>query len=41
MLTERNILIVGLNDDASVRRLKGETRPVNTQEDRARVQWQS
>ncbi|CAG0968257.1 D-beta-D-heptose 7-phosphate kinase / D-beta-D-heptose 1-phosphate adenosyltransferase [Phycisphaerales bacterium] len=30
-------LIVGLNDDASVRRLKGESRPVNNQEDRARV----
>jgi D-beta-D-heptose 7-phosphate kinase/D-beta-D-heptose 1-phosphate adenosyltransferase len=31
------LLVVGLNDDASVRRLKGPTRPVNTQEDRARV----
>lgn len=31
------MLIVGLNDDASVRRLKGESRPVNTLEDRARV----
>lgn len=30
-------LIVGINDDASVRRLKGETRPVNTLEDRMAV----
>lgn len=30
-------LVVGLNSDASVRRLKGPTRPVNTQDDRARV----
>jgi D-beta-D-heptose 7-phosphate kinase/D-beta-D-heptose 1-phosphate adenosyltransferase len=30
-------LIVGVNEDASVRRLKGPTRPVNTEEDRARV----
>jgi D-beta-D-heptose 7-phosphate kinase/D-beta-D-heptose 1-phosphate adenosyltransferase len=30
-------LVVGVNDDASVKRLKGESRPVNTQEDRARV----
>ena len=30
-------LIVGLNSDASVRRLKGPTRPVNTQADRALV----
>ncbi len=30
-------LIVGLNSDASVRRLKGSTRPVNTVEARARV----
>ena len=28
-------LIVGLNSDASVRRLKGEGRPINNQEDRA------
>lgn len=34
---EGDFLIVGLNDDASVRRLKGAGRPVNTQEDRARV----
>ncbi len=31
------VLIVGLNDDASVRRLKGPERPVNNQHDRARV----
>ncbi|MFA6045131.1 MAG: D-glycero-beta-D-manno-heptose 1-phosphate adenylyltransferase [Phycisphaerales bacterium] len=30
-------LVVGLNDDDSVRRLKGPTRPVNKQEERARV----
>lgn len=30
-------LIVGLNSDASVRRYKGPTRPVNTEEDRAHV----
>jgi len=32
-----DVLVVGLNGDASVRRLKGPTRPINTQEDRARV----
>ena len=32
-----DVLIVGLNSDASVRRLKGPTRPVNTQADRAFV----
>lgn len=32
-----DILIVGLNSDASVRRLKGETRPINPQTDRAAV----
>ncbi len=32
-----DILIVGLNSDASVRRLKGELRPINTQDDRACV----
>lgn len=32
-----DLLIVGLNTDASVRRLKGEGRPVTPQEDRARV----
>jgi D-beta-D-heptose 7-phosphate kinase/D-beta-D-heptose 1-phosphate adenosyltransferase len=31
------VLIVGLNSDASVRRLKGPSRPVNHQEDRAVV----
>jgi len=30
-------LVVGLNDDASVSRLKGPSRPVNTEDDRARV----
>ncbi|CAN5476491.1 hypothetical protein BH10BAC6_BH10BAC6_15350 [soil metagenome] len=30
-------LVVGLNSDSSVRRLKGPERPVNTVEDRARV----
>jgi D-beta-D-heptose 7-phosphate kinase/D-beta-D-heptose 1-phosphate adenosyltransferase len=32
-----DILIVGLNSDDSVRRLKGENRPVNSEEDRAAV----
>lgn len=32
-----DILVVGLNSDASVRRLKGPTRPVNNQDDRALV----
>ncbi len=32
-----DVLIVGVNDDASVRRLKGPTRPVNTLEDRMAV----
>jgi rfaE bifunctional protein nucleotidyltransferase chain/domain len=30
-----DILIVGVNSDTSVRRLKGENRPVNNEEDRA------
>lgn len=30
-----DVLIVGLNSDTSVRRLKGETRPINTEQDRA------
>jgi D-beta-D-heptose 7-phosphate kinase / D-beta-D-heptose 1-phosphate adenosyltransferase len=30
-------LVVGLNSDASVRRLKGNDRPVNSQEDRKRM----
>jgi D-beta-D-heptose 7-phosphate kinase/D-beta-D-heptose 1-phosphate adenosyltransferase len=34
---DRGFLVVGLNDDASVRRLKGPTRPVNGEMDRARV----
>jgi rfaE bifunctional protein nucleotidyltransferase chain/domain len=32
-----DILIVGLNTDASIRRIKGENRPINNQEDRAYV----
>lgn len=32
-----DVLVVGLNSDESVRRLKGPSRPINTQEDRARV----
>jgi len=32
---EGTILVVGLNSDESVKRLKGPTRPVNTQQDRA------
>lgn len=32
-----DILILGLNSDESVRRLKGENRPINTQEDRAYI----
>ena len=32
-----DVLIVGLNSDESVRRLKGEGRPVNPEEDRAEV----
>jgi rfaE bifunctional protein nucleotidyltransferase chain/domain len=32
-----DILVVGLNSDASVRELKGEGRPLNSQEDRAEV----
>ncbi len=32
-----DVLIVGLNDDASVRRLKGAARPINPLEDRAEV----
>jgi D-beta-D-heptose 7-phosphate kinase/D-beta-D-heptose 1-phosphate adenosyltransferase len=30
-----DVLILGLNADSSVKRLKGESRPINTQEDRA------
>ncbi|XOB61299.1 D-glycero-beta-D-manno-heptose-7-phosphate kinase [Campylobacterota bacterium DY0563] len=32
-----DVLILGLNSDASVKRLKGETRPINTQDDRAYI----
>jgi len=32
-----DVLAVGLNSDASVRRLKGEQRPINQQDDRAEV----
>ncbi|NEW60261.1 D-glycero-beta-D-manno-heptose-7-phosphate kinase [Sulfurovum sp. bin170] len=32
-----DVLILGLNSDASVKRLKGESRPINTEEDRAFV----
>jgi D-beta-D-heptose 7-phosphate kinase/D-beta-D-heptose 1-phosphate adenosyltransferase len=32
-----DILVIGLNSDASVKRLKGETRPVNNQTNRAIV----
>lgn len=32
-----DVLVVGLNDDASVRRLKGTSRPINPTEDRAQV----
>lgn len=32
-----DVLIVGLNDDESVRRLKGNSRPINNQNDRAEV----
>lgn len=32
-----NVLIVGVNSDASVKRLKGPERPLNNEDDRARV----
>lgn len=32
-----DILIVGLNSDASVKKIKGKDRPINTQQDRAEV----
>ncbi len=32
-----DILILGLNSDTSVKRLKGDSRPINTQEDRAYI----
>ena len=34
---EGDILIVGLNSDASVKRLKGESRPINTESNRAEM----
>ena len=33
----KSFLVVGINDDASVQRLKGPTRPVNNEDDRCRV----
>ena len=32
-----DFLVIGLNSDASVRRLKGDGRPINTEDDRAEV----
>ena len=32
-----DVLVVGLNSDASVKRYKGDKRPINSQDDRARV----
>ena len=32
-----DVLVIGLNSDASVRRLKGKGRPLNKEEDRAKV----
>lgn len=32
-----DILVVGLNSDASIKRIKGNDRPINTQSDRARL----
>ena len=32
-----DVLVVGLNSDSSVKKLKGETRPLNTESDRAYV----
>lgn len=32
-----DVLIIGLNSDASVRRLKGENRPINNQHDRLKM----
>lgn len=34
---QADILILGINSDASVKRLKGPSRPINSQEDRALV----
>lgn len=35
--TQGDVLVVGMNSDASVRRLKGDTRPINNLEDRGAV----
>lgn len=32
-----DILVVGLNSDGSIRRIKGQSRPINSQSDRAKV----
>lgn len=32
-----DVLIIGINSDASVRKLKGETRPINNENDRAEL----
>ena len=32
-----DVLVVGLNSDRSVRKIKGPSRPINTEQDRARV----
>lgn len=32
-----NVLVVGLNTDASIRKLKGPSRPVNSQKDRSEI----
>ena len=32
-----DILVIGMNSDASVRRLKGKGRPINREKDRAKV----
>ncbi len=32
-----DVLVVGVNSDLSVKRLKGESRPINTEEDRAEM----
>ena len=32
-----DVLIIGINSDASVRKLKGESRPINTEADRAEL----
>jgi D-beta-D-heptose 7-phosphate kinase/D-beta-D-heptose 1-phosphate adenosyltransferase len=34
---EADLLIVGVNSDASVKKLKGESRPINNQQNRAKV----